>query len=166
MPADPVPAPDCPHVAAFDVVVRRLRRQPILQGAIRHWCVWDGSPSDEVDPCLENCPYLALAPSVGDSAWRGPSDAEAPLIVTGVLYVAGTDARKLLNLYWQVKRGLLPKLDADRVAIRRQLLDAGATTGEMTFSAPSVGRADDEQGLAMLAATFRITLDVTERLNP
>lgn len=154
--------PDSPHKLVFREIVRILRADPTLSGALRGLIAWEGRPSDARPLSLSQAPIIRLTPLGGPDAWLYPEAFKNTLFIKAEVLVAGFDVGDMLDLWWAVKRALYPADFAAKNDIVNRLRAAGATTGTAVFA---VQAADTEPEQMMQAAVGQINIDVREQLN-
>lgn len=150
--------PPSPHRLVYRVVEQILRNDPTLRTTVRTWSTWNGSALDRVSPGLASCPFIQLAPMSGPDEFYGPSGMASTLLVHVGIATPGTNADDLFDLYQAVRRALYPTDNAARVAIRRELVTAGALhDDEPWFTQGRFGLALDDDG-AFLVGQGQLTL--------
>ena len=150
---------------AFMAFCRSLMNDPLLRREVRTWRIWDGSHKNEL-PTVDTMPAVQLR-MLGAEIQRWGSDG---VTVTNVckpsvavdIWVAGTDAGDLYNLYDALDNALFP-VDPDQLAaVRMRLSNVGVQDyqplKEVLPETPSDYTAESVHG----AGSYQLTLVVTQ----
>jgi hypothetical protein len=150
------------------VVLRDLAlRDETLSRVIRTYLVWDGPTSiSRADDMGSMLPLLRLTPVIGPQSWYDPSSQKGWLTVNVVMGVMSPYILDAMGLWGALERAYYPLDLGRRLAIERQLIDAGAIDGQVQFSAPAVDpnpRLSDD-GQFTMQGSMRI--EVRRSLDP
>jgi len=126
-----------PRTAVFRALVRTLKSDPVLNREIKNWLVWDGPVKSNLGLSAASFPSIRLTPSIGQQSWYTPDSNIGPLIVKIEIDVNGEDADDYLNLWGCIERALYPADRTRELAIEQTFRDAGAETGQWTFTTPA-----------------------------
>jgi hypothetical protein len=171
MRADDLKLDEGSRAAVYRVLAAVLTGDPGLSRLNIHWDTGlpdAGRPRPPAISPLLKAQRLAIRtrPELGPAPWYSPDATLGDLVVVLAIEVDGTDVTVPLNLWQTIERALYPRDDAARLAIRQKLLDAGADTGEATFSVPPTDPAAAAAQANRQAFTGLIRLGVVTSLNP
>ncbi len=117
--------------------MRTLKNDPILGREIKTWLAWDGPVKSNLGLSAASFPSIRLTPSIGPQSWYTPDSNIGPLIVKVELDIRGEDADDFMNLWGCIEQALYPEDRAKELAIEQGFRDAGAETGQWTFTVPA-----------------------------
>jgi hypothetical protein len=144
----------------FRRLVAILQADPTLARLVRprSWFTWTGDPNEGAEFASGEAPAFRLTPDPGGDAWFGPEAMINYLMVNVEIYLQGTNADDLMNLWGAVRRAFYPRDHAAQLAIQRSLRDAGAETGlvEFTAAAHDPDQAARRDGETMARAQMRV----------
>src|SRR5690606_9355747 len=94
--------------------------------------------ADQMPDNIMSCPYIKLLPRLGQVDWYS-ADAQAGYLEVQIqMGVEGYDALDCLDLWDAFERAIYPFNDREKqLEFEQELRDAGAETGQVTFSTPA-----------------------------
>ena len=95
---------------AYDLAVRTLKADPVLQASVITWQLWEGlDEREDTRPIVwDDLPAVRITPTLGQSEWQDNVSHRVPLILTVEMYVAGTRAVHLFDLWGAIIDALFP----------------------------------------------------------
>ena len=153
---------------AFQAFARIIMTDPVLKREVKQWRVWDGSHGNE-EPAVGELPCVQLR-MTGGSIERLCSDGDLPNDVTlrtspSILidiWVAGTDAGVLMDVYDTIDRALFPQDDAAMTALQGRLWEVGIMDVVPTQDVMPRGDADYTAQGVHGQGCYQLTLVLTQ----
>ena len=119
-------------------------------------------------------PHIYLTPRPYSSSWYGPDAHKGTLQVDVYFWLPGNNqgvynAIDALDLWEIVEHVFYPlggtaeERTEKQYAIRRMLIEAGGTSGQITFSQPATQQQTGENGLVSYGS---LQLEITRRISP
>lgn len=138
-----------------------------LSRVVRTFQVWDGKTSiSRADATGSMCPLLKMTPIIGAQSWYSPDSQAGFLTIRVELAVITPYILDPMSLWGTLERVYYPRDFAGRESVRRALVDAGAETGQLEFSAPANDPDPKISDDGLMIARGSMRLMVVRSLDP
>jgi hypothetical protein len=141
--------PDAEETLAFRAIDKVLRTDPFLATKGVTFCSLQGDNGDMAEPSTAQMPYVSIAPAGDGTGWWSENQHKSDIITLIYIYVDGTHADDIINMWGWVRRGLFPT-DPARLAIVKAIMGDLVVNGELNKQAYS-GYAPDAKASCLKA---------------